>query len=438
MDSPKSDDTLARISYLETKIENRTKEIEIMERKMAELLDEIARKKLVLNQTRQQKIALSSRLYGYRKAVQLSSRSEKSLLEHTKSLFEKQASTNENLDNEIQMAENIVEKARKEAEKTKAIIEVLNMNIPQFKEELLQLDFNQCMNNIEFNDGSVFDFNKGIIRALNNMEFWKDEYMQKQNLKKQLEKEIPKPPKMYIDKPRACTIKKNPIADMKGAKNFDVYFMNKSTRKAKNVISKYVKYINPEIQIAFDKANGSLERLNKIQGISKTIKLNKQKKVIPIKRMVPAVIKLKNKLNEVKQSIKSKTEEIQEYKMDIPEQYNSSPEALLKWRDQLLKRYNELNAQLKSQIQQEKMQLQDRKYIANRRINALNQEVSRQQSPMKSPPPPVQPRSPPSATRRSPNSRKSINRSSIHRRSINRQSIEKRSSISMKSPPKSP
>ena len=76
-----------RISLLESKIGERKKSIEAMKQKMAQYQDEIERKKEENRIIIERRDTLANQLRLYRKAIQLSSKSSKTLLQQTEELF---------------------------------------------------------------------------------------------------------------------------------------------------------------------------------------------------------------------------------------------------------------------------------------------------------------------------------------------------------------
>ncbi|OHT13020.1 hypothetical protein TRFO_03426 [Tritrichomonas foetus] len=353
------DDSLARISFLERKISERQKAINDMEKTIAEYLGKIEEKKIILRETNEKRNKLFSKLYAYRKAIRLSSKSPKSLVDYTKELFDKQNMKIFNIENEIERSNEIIQKLQVYAAESKKIIRELH--IPEFGSDLLVYDFNQSLT-----------IDKDLIKKLNGIEFSKDELIEKQKLKFQLQKEIPEKPKIVEDfRPKMSTIKRKPSREMKDAISFDSHYLNKTTSFANKILRKHQNYSIPQINISSEKAYESSNTIKKLNNSMKRIDLEKVQKVKLFEGAYkPQINKLRKKYAISKRNIKKNQKELAELKLDLPEQY-CSREGLLKWRDQLLRRRDYLRNELSAQIKREKMQLQDRKTITKARVSHL-------------------------------------------------------------------
>lgn len=226
-----------RISLLETKIGQRKKSIRAMKQKMAEYQNEIERKKAENQRIIAHRDALANQLKAYRKAIQLSSKSQKTLLEYTKELFENENNLLYELEDQIEQSKEILEKVQKQAPTIRELLAQIETEIPDFKTDLLKFNFNDCLNTIYGN------LNRRLLGSLKSAHFMEDQINEKKNERSKLMREVkmltPPKVKMQLEAPTKSQYKKAPDSEFQNSKDFETVFIDKMFNKANNILERY-------------------------------------------------------------------------------------------------------------------------------------------------------------------------------------------------------
>ncbi|KAK8894040.1 hypothetical protein M9Y10_022472 [Tritrichomonas musculus] len=226
-----------KINVLEQKIKQREKSIEAMRKKMQQYLSEIEIKKEQNRRLLIKKNALANQLHLYRKAIQLSSKSSKTLKQQTEELFDKENKKIMDIEDQTAELEELLDKVQKHLPSIKERLAELKIQIPDFQVDLLKINFKECMKL------KMGIFNKKMILALRSTHFMEDEIQEKMNERSKLMREVkaltPPKPRMMYEEPTKSQFKKAPASEFKNSKNFESVFCDKMFNQAKSLLERY-------------------------------------------------------------------------------------------------------------------------------------------------------------------------------------------------------
>lgn len=298
-----------------------------------------------------------------------------SLVDFTKYRFDKKRAEIDELANEIERLQRLLESLQSQASKTKTIIQNLNIQIPDLKANISQLNFKKIF------DPTLLD--KKLYKAICSVEFYQDNIKERKEKIKQLKIDIQN---LQLQKP-SLKSSKHPIKDsiisippspeMAKYESFEKRKIANGMKSLKPVLQNasinQINSISEKMKEIKTKMNSTYKSLNKV--IEKT-----NREVIKFKLLKPSDSHQQNKekMNNIamlKERIEKNKIKLKEVQTDNPKMRETSPEGLVKWRNDLLNQINVESTKYDSDIKLAQRQLTDAKKIYDTKIKSLQRSI---------------------------------------------------------------
>ena len=313
---------------------------------------------------------LRARLKKYKHLIGYKEDSDQSLVDQTIEYFRDQKQGWKYLDDDISAAKQRINSLQAQLSAAQRLIDQLK--IPEFKCDLLNYDFHECV-----------DINLKLFDALKKMEFHKDDIAESVNSTAKLRKEIetltPIPPKMKSLTPRHFNVSVPPSPAMQGFPSYESAQLAAAMKSSVNVFIRAQKTEKLEpllcsIKSRLDEAEKKAQRATA-----------SAKRPMPPLAVTPIEQKdARAELAEEKKQLVGLVHETRECQADldtilteIPEVRTESPQGLLKWHTQLLEKRDRMRIEYEREIKRARMQLADAKVIRRSRVNSLVRKVGR-------------------------------------------------------------